>query len=309
MNSAKQVNSLVEEWKKEGLSKAEIIVKTGEAELGWPYVWGATGQECTPAKRQAYAERTVCPEGESAVIIKKCQVLNGSKSSCDGCKYYPECQRVLIDDCQGFVKQLAKRVGIVLSGGGASSMWRTDSNWKAKGPISTLPEQVCCIFWQNAKKPTVMDHVGYYIGNGWTIHCSGEVKKEKLSKKATHWAIPAGLEGGVAPMPTPTHKTIRKGSTGSDVVECQQKLMQLNYDLSPYGADGKFGAKTEAAVKAFQKKNGLNADGIVGAKTWAALEDGGEPAPAATYSVIIRGLTSEKADEIVSKYGGERSAE
>jgi peptidoglycan hydrolase-like protein with peptidoglycan-binding domain len=35
--------------------------------------------------------------------------------------------------------------------------------------------------------------------------------------------------------------------------------------------DGKFGAKTEAAVKAFQLERRLTVDGKVGPKTWAAI--------------------------------------
>lgn len=308
MKSAKQVNALVDEWKQAGLSKAEIVTKAAEAELGWPYVWGATGQECIPAKRQAFANRSVCPSGESEVIVKKCQVLNGSRSSCDGCKYYPGGQRVLIDDCQGFVKQILKRIGITVTGGGASSMWKDDSNWEAKGTIDTLPERLCCVFWQNPKKPTVMEHIGFYAGNGIMIHCSGEVKIEKLSKKATHWAIPKGLEGGVVPVPD-TKPTIRKGSSGEYVRQAQTRLIELGYDLGTSGADGKFGTKTAEAVKAFQKANGLTADGIVGPKTWAALATDARPAPEATYSVTIHGLTNEKADEIITKYGGTKTAE
>ena len=41
------------------------------------------------------------------------------------------------------------------------------------------------------------------------------------------------------------------------------------YDVGE--ADGVFGANTERAVKAYQRENGLNADGIVGEKTWKAL--------------------------------------
>lgn len=63
--------------------------------------------------------------------------------------------------------------------------------------------------------------------------------------------------------------TLKQGSKGSDVVTLQTRLNEIgNYGLT---ADGVFGAKTEAAIKDFQKKNGLAADGIVGAKTWEKL--------------------------------------
>jgi len=63
--------------------------------------------------------------------------------------------------------------------------------------------------------------------------------------------------------------TLRRGSKGSQVVILQQKLNKLGYNCGT--ADGIFGAKTEAAVKAFQKAKKLTVDGIVGAKTRAAL--------------------------------------
>ena len=59
------------------------------------------------------------------------------------------------------------------------------------------------------------------------------------------------------------------GSSGEDVRRVQQKLIQWGY-LSG-AADGKYGEKTRAAVASFQRKNGLTADGRVGAKTAAAM--------------------------------------
>lgn len=66
-------------------------------------------------------------------------------------------------------------------------------------------------------------------------------------------------------------QTIRKDDTGTDVKLLQQTLIDLGYDIGKCGADGKFGEKTENAVKKFQKKNGLTVDGIVGKKTWTKL--------------------------------------
>ena len=67
------------------------------------------------------------------------------------------------------------------------------------------------------------------------------------------------------------HPTLRKGDKGADVANVQKLLMQAGYTLPKYGADGDFGDECLNAVKAFQKDNKLTVDGIVGAKTWAAL--------------------------------------
>jgi N-acetylmuramoyl-L-alanine amidase len=63
--------------------------------------------------------------------------------------------------------------------------------------------------------------------------------------------------------------TLRQGSRGEDVKTVQQKLKNWGYYSG--AVDGIYGTQTVAAVKAFQKKNKLTADGIVGAKTAAAL--------------------------------------
>jgi putative chitinase len=56
---------------------------------------------------------------------------------------------------------------------------------------------------------------------------------------------------------------LKVGSEGADVKKLQEKL--------GVEAIGKFGPKTEAAVKAWQKANGLKEDGIVGDATWSKL--------------------------------------
>lgn len=63
---------------------------------------------------------------------------------------------------------------------------------------------------------------------------------------------------------------LRKGSTGSDVIELQKKLNATGYGYN-LAEDGNFGDKTLAAVKDYQNRSGLSVDGIVGTNTWGAL--------------------------------------
>lgn len=69
----------------------------------------------------------------------------------------------------------------------------------------------------------------------------------------------------------------KKGSKGDDVTQIQKILKAWGADLGEFGKnldgiDGKFGSVTQAAVRAFQEKQGLTVDGIVGPETIAALE-------------------------------------
>ncbi|WP_375545309.1 peptidoglycan-binding domain-containing protein [Niallia taxi] len=55
-------------------------------------------------------------------------------------------------------------------------------------------------------------------------------------------------------------KIIKKGRAGK-AVERIQRAVKVS-------EDGKYGTKTEAAVKAYQKRQGLTVDGKVGSQTW-----------------------------------------
>ncbi len=76
--------------------------------------------------------------------------------------------------------------------------------------------------------------------------------------------------------------TLRQGSSGPDVTNLQQKLKDLGFD--PNGVDGSFGPGTRDAVIAFQQSKGLQADGIAGPNTLAALQSGGATSSAAAGS-------------------------
>ncbi|MDD3212967.1 MAG: peptidoglycan-binding protein [Eubacteriales bacterium] len=66
-----------------------------------------------------------------------------------------------------------------------------------------------------------------------------------------------------------TSTTLKQGTISDAVKDLQERLITLGY-LSGT-ADGNFGAKTALALIAFQKANGLSADGIAGTKTLAKI--------------------------------------
>lgn len=82
--------------------------------------------------------------------------------------------------------------------------------------------------------------------------------------------------------------TIKQGNKGTDVLALQSTLNRHGYELT---LDGVFGAKTEAAVRNFQKKKGLTVDGIAGPKTWAALGVSDNEGKCIDPSVIYKPLS------------------
>ena len=269
MNTAKDAETLKNYLVAQEKSRPDIVKTLAECCLGWPYVFGAAGEMCTPEIRRKYAGYH--PEYKSN-IYNACPVLSGKQATCAGCKW-AGCRCF---DCRGFTRWLLEQAGLSLAGGGATSQYETDSNWAAKGTIDQMPlNLVCCVFKRRDGK---MSHTGMYMGNGQIIHCSTNVKTGSLNDKPawTHYGIPAGLytdkelkEAGVNVEDGRNIPTLRRGATGELVKQLQRVLnFVLDENLT---VDGVFGAKTEEAVKEFQRKAGLTVDGVVGPKTWAEL--------------------------------------
>ena len=93
----------------------------------------------------------------------------------------------------------------------------------------------------------------------------------------------------------------RQGSTGDAVRTIQTKLKNWGYFSG--AIDGIYGPKTEEAVKYFQRKNGLTADGVVGPATLRALgmstTGGDSPASSQSNSVdlLARVISAEARGE------------
>ena len=67
---------------------------------------------------------------------------------------------------------------------------------------------------------------------------------------------------------------LRKGDKGAQVKSLQILLIGSGYSCGGTGADGSFGANTEAAVRKYQKAKGLSVDGIAGKNTFTKLLKG-----------------------------------
>ena len=119
-------------------------------------------------------------------------------------------------------------------------------------------------------------------------------------------AVPFSVETPTPePIPTATpaptsssFKTLREGMSGSEVKQLQENLIQLGYLTGK--PDGKYGADTTAAVKAFQKANRLTADGVAGPTTQKAIYSGTSkaaptPKPTATPKPDTNTNTSSTA--------------
>ena len=68
---------------------------------------------------------------------------------------------------------------------------------------------------------------------------------------------------------SPLSRSLRRGSSGNDVLAVQTKLKELGYYSG--SLDGDFGSGTLAAAKAFQRANSLTVDGVVGSSTYGKL--------------------------------------
>lgn len=274
---------------------SSLIAEYALGQVGGPYIYGATAKVCTPAYRLARIKQY--PDYEDK-ITRNCPVLSVRQKACDGCKH----DGLLAHDCAQLTRYAAKAAGLTLPSG-ATSQWNK-GDWASQGEIDTLPAgKVAYVYRKSGDK---MQHTGVYLGDGTVVdargHDSGVVHGPLSSYGWTHWGILRGMDSVVeVVVDTPvanTRTTLRSGNRGEDVRVLQRLLRERGYMLD---VDGKFGPLTREAVMSYQGKMGLTRDGVVGQKTWAALET---VPTGAVYTVIIAGLTETVAAQIVKEHGG-----
>ena len=150
------------------------------------YVYSAWGAECTKSERQKRYNMTGVQN-----IISACQALNGKKSSCAGCKWYPDEIRTRVWDCRGFTKWTIEQItGFQLYGETVETQWGHANNWCAKGKIGTDPIPQGVLVNLFIFKDGKWKHTGLYL-NGSTCECSNGVQYFEAMKTGrwTHWAV------------------------------------------------------------------------------------------------------------------------
>lgn len=251
------------------MEKWEVARAWCEQRIGCPYIYGATGQVCTPAYRQA---RMAQYPDYADKIKRNCPRLSQiGVSTCADCRWAdPETGRgKLAFDCAQLSRRCMEAVGIALVSG-ANSQWQKTA-WAQKGEIVDMPlDKLCLVFRNDGTNGAIkMGHVGIYQGDGTVVHAKGHdygvVRDNLADVKFTHYGIPADLYSEWAP------ELLKKGSSGESVRQLQEMLLQVGMLLPRYGADGKFGNETAAAVLTFQAGHGLPETGECDAATWQAL--------------------------------------
>ena len=102
------------------------------------------------------------------------------------------------------------------------------------------------------------------------------------AKVVAEWfdVVKSGGTQPVEPQPTTNQVTVKlpvlkKGAKGAQVKALQALLIGYGYKMESngvtYGVDGSFGGATDKAVRSYQVKNNLEADGSVGPATWSSL--------------------------------------
>ena len=272
--------------------------------VGCGYIYGATGWVCTQARIEQQAKQYPA----YADTIRK---------------YGPKWLGKRCYDCAQLTRAAAAAGGVSLPSG-ATSQWRADV-WAEKGVIDQLPAGMPGVHLFIAGDGGKMKHTAVTVGDGTEVEARGHaygVQRRAISAgKWTHYAVPrwpdsdddagGSSSSGDEHEPAESHYTVRKGASGMEVTEMQGLLIKAGFALPLYGADGKFGAETFAAVKRFQAARGLGVDGICGPLTWAALLSVQDETPddGARFTVTIPGLDAATTTYLLESYPGAKAAE
>lgn len=249
----------------------------------WGYIWGKSGQTWTQANQNAATRAQTVQYGQKWV---------GKR----------------VADCSGLFVFAYRENGMSIYHG-SNTIWNKHLVPESRGALAgQIKIRYGSPVFQNVNGKRT--HIGWYVGGGMVEEERGTKTGCILSPLAT-WdeygeLADADYTGEIyETFDIQPLDTITKGARGELVKYLQRALTEAGYDVGEI--DGIFGSGTLAAVKKFQRDNGLEADGKVGAKTWAAIKalvvddepDGEKPEAPEEPTDAWAGLTdAEKLDDL-----------
>lgn len=253
------------------MSKTTDFITYLESKVGNIYVWGAQGKDLTNMTEAQVISYIKSRESTQANRDRALALYRKVKASGKSPIEAYDCSGLIVHyicDIKHWIKNDTTANGLY-------------NLCKSRGKIAgaKLNKGDLVFIHKGAKKT----HVGVYVGNGYTIEAYGRdlgVVKRKLSQgEWTHWGSLSALQE-TADKWTVSRllKLTSPMQRGEDVKELQSRIIDagfkavlVNGELKTVKADGIFGEITAAAVKAYQKSNGLKADGKAGKNTITAL--------------------------------------
>jgi len=217
------------------------------------YCWGCQGQ-----KLSELSEAFICRRETSTSNAKR--VIKLWKQRKD---LYPD---AIATDCSGLLMYYLQNICGVSGDKTANGIYVDFCT-----PISKSEAKDGDMVFKGTKSKKT--HIGYII-NGRVISAKG--RDYGIVDTETGWSYYARFNWWKEETPSVVGygitRNLRRKCKGEDVKKMQEALNVYGYGLE---LDVSFGAKTEKAVKAFQKSRGLTADGIAGKNTINILAETG----------------------------------
>lgn len=298
------------------MTAEELIAKFEYAlDNKWGYIWGTAGDLWTEAKQKQKINYMVSKYGTTWKKNSEAKDDNYYGAALYGDKWIGH----YVADCSGLFRWAFNQFKIYIAHGsntifrGYCTKTGKLQNGKRLDGETLKPGTAVFVYKRDRDN---YSHIGLYVGGSKVIEASGTQAGVCVSNiaanKWTYWGelknVSYTEENNGFPENPGWRPTIRKGSKGQEVTECQTMLYRLGYDLGKWGIDGDYGSATEKAVKSFQSDHKLAVDGVVGPLTWDALEKAvqqinTEPKEK-KYTVCIHGLDKTQADALAKNYPG-----